>query len=53
MVLARCLNYYHQTTLKLQIMKNEEQKSAAVKLMLSATLQEYLVYIQNLSPKVC
>jgi len=51
--LARRLIYPYQTTLKLQIMKKQEQKSTAVKLMLSATLKEYLVYIQNLTPKVC
>lgn len=38
--------------LKIQVMKKNNRKSAAVQLMLSATLEEYLMYIQNLTVKV-
>ncbi len=33
-------------------MKNTNQKTTAVQLMLSATLEEYIMYIKNLSLKV-
>ena len=32
-------------------MKNNQRKTAAVQLMLSATLQEYLMYIQDITNK--
>lgn len=33
-------------------MKNDQRKTAAVQLMLSAPLGEYLIYIQNITKKV-
>jgi hypothetical protein len=33
-------------------MKNVEKKSEAVDIMLSASLEEYLMFIQNISPKL-